>query len=44
MVNINIQISDELHKKLKIEAITKDASLKDFIIAKLDKKAGSGKK
>jgi len=43
MVNINIQIPDELHKKLKIEAITKDSSLKEHIISKLNKKVSIGK-
>ena len=37
MVNINIQIPDELHKKLKLEAVSKESTLKDLIIGKLSK-------
>jgi predicted HicB family RNase H-like nuclease len=32
MVNINIEIPDELHKKLKLEAVKKDKTLKELII------------
>lgn len=35
MANINIIIPDEIHKKLKIEAIKQDKSLKEVIIHKL---------
>ena len=38
MVNINIQINDDLHKKIKLEAINKDITLKEFIIKKLEDK------
>ena len=38
MVNINIQIPDDLHKKLKLEAINKDTTLKEHIIQKLEDK------
>ncbi len=37
MANINIQIPDELHKKLKFEALRKDLTLKSLIISKLRK-------
>lgn len=36
MVNINIHIPDELHKKLKIEAVKQDSTLKDLIINVLE--------
>lgn len=36
MVNINIKISDELHKKLKLESVKNDTTLKDFIIKILE--------
>ena len=32
MANINIQIPDELHKKIKLNAVKKDISIKDYII------------
>ena len=32
MVNINIQIPDELHKKAKIKCAIDETTLKDFII------------
>lgn len=39
MVNINIHIPDDLHKKLKLEAVKQDSTLKDLIIKALgDKK------
>ncbi len=31
MGNINIEIPDDLHKRLKITAVKKDVTLKDFI-------------
>lgn len=37
MANINIKIPDEVHKKLKIEAIQQDSTLKEIIIQKLTK-------
>jgi len=37
MVNINIEIPDELHKKIKLESVKKDTTLKDYIINILDK-------
>jgi len=36
MVNINISISDELHKNIKIDSTINDLSLKDYIIDILD--------
>ena len=35
MANINIEISLELHKKLKLEAIKRDRTLKEHIIERL---------
>ena len=32
MTRINIELPDELHKKLKIEAVNKDQPLKDYIV------------
>lgn len=32
MVNVNIPISDELHKELKLQALLEDKTLKDYII------------
>jgi hypothetical protein len=39
LVNINIEISEDLHKKLKLASIIKDQSLKDHVIAILEKKS-----
>ena len=36
MTNINIQIPDELHKKIKLNAVKKDISIKDYIIKTLE--------
>jgi hypothetical protein len=36
MVNINIEVPDATYKKVKLEAITKDRTVKDLIIAKLE--------
>ncbi len=41
MANINIQIPDELHKKLKLEAIKTDITLKELIIRKIKEKTAS---
>jgi len=38
MVNINIQIPDDLHKKIKLSAVKEDMSIKDYIIKILDNK------
>ena len=37
MTNINIKIPDEIHKKLKLEAIKRDETLKNIVILKLKK-------
>ena len=37
MVNINIQIPDELHKKLKLKAVEKEITIKDQIIRIIEK-------
>jgi hypothetical protein len=39
LVNINIEISDDLHKKVKLASITHDLTLKDFVIKVLEKKS-----
>lgn len=39
MVNINIEISEELHKKIKLASILQDITLKEYVIKVLDKKA-----
>jgi predicted HicB family RNase H-like nuclease len=36
MANINIEIPDDLHKELKINAAEKDSTLKELIIAILE--------
>lgn len=37
MTNINIEIPDELHKKIKITSIKKDMTIKELIIDTLKK-------
>jgi predicted HicB family RNase H-like nuclease len=44
MVNINITLPDELHKKLKVAAAMSDNSLKDFINNALEKKMSKRKR
>ena len=39
MVNINIEIPEELHKKLKFSCALKDQTLKDHIIRILEEKS-----
>jgi len=39
MVNINIEIPEELHKKVKLASIMQDLTLKDYIIKVLEQKA-----
>jgi len=39
MVNINIEISDELHKKIKLASIMQDITLKEYVVKVLEKKA-----
>jgi predicted HicB family RNase H-like nuclease len=38
LVNINIEIPDELHKKIKVHCALNDITLKDFIIDTLNSK------
>jgi hypothetical protein len=38
MVNINIPITDSLHRQLKISSITKQKTLKQYIILCLEQK------
>jgi hypothetical protein len=39
LVNINIEISEELHKKIKLASIKQDLTLAGYVIKALDKKA-----
>jgi len=36
MANINIELSDEIYKKIKLSAIMQDMTVKDHIIKKID--------
>ena len=36
-MNLNIELPDELHKKLKLQAVKEDSTLKASIIEKLEK-------
>lgn len=36
MANINIEIPDEVYKKVKLAAIMGDMTVKDFVIKRLD--------
>jgi hypothetical protein len=36
MVNINIEIPDEIYKKVKVDAIIQDKTAKDYITQKID--------
>jgi predicted HicB family RNase H-like nuclease len=36
MANLNIEIPDELHKRLKLSALLRDATLKKHVIAILE--------
>ncbi|MDD9952901.1 MAG: hypothetical protein OXR66_01030 [Candidatus Woesearchaeota archaeon] len=38
MVNINIEIPDDLHKQVKLSAITNDTTVKDYIIKQLEER------
>lgn len=40
MVNINIEIPDDLHKKIKLQSVIQDKTLKDFIIKELEEYIG----
>ncbi len=44
MVNINIEIPDELHKKIKIYCAMNDITIKDFVISSLTKNLKSRSK
>ena len=37
MTNINIEIPDDLHKKIKLNAVKEDTSIKEYIIKILGK-------
>ncbi len=39
MVNINIEIPEELHKKLKFSSALKDQTLKDHVVEILEEKS-----
>ena len=39
LVNINIEIPDDLHKKIKLACIVNDVTLKDYILGVLEKKS-----
>jgi predicted HicB family RNase H-like nuclease len=43
MSNINIEIPDDLHKKLKLEAVKEEISLKNLIIDSLQNNLGKKK-
>jgi hypothetical protein len=36
MANINIEIPDDVYKKVKLEAIMADMTVKDLVIKKID--------
>jgi len=38
MTRINIELPEELHKKIKIDCAVKDTTIKDYIKEVLDKK------
>jgi hypothetical protein len=42
LVNINIEISEELHKKIKLASIMQDITLKDHVIKILERAANQG--
>ena len=47
MVNINIEISNDLHRKLKLTSVVRDVTLKDYVIDVLERRisrAGKRKK
>ena len=39
MVNINIELPEDLHKKLKVQALMNDKPIKDYFIEILEKHA-----
>lgn len=44
MVNLNIELPDEVHKSLKVQAINEDKTLKELIVLKLASALDGGKK
>ena len=38
MVNINIEIPDEIHKKAKLKSVIEEVTLKQFIIKSIEEK------
>jgi len=38
MTNINIEIPDELHKKIKIQCAVDETTLKDYIVSAVEEK------
>ena len=38
MVNVNIEIPDELHKRAKVKCAISEITLKDFIIKAIEEK------
>ncbi len=44
MVNINIEIPDELHKKIKVYCAMNNITIKDFVISSLTKNLKSDSK
>jgi|FLOH01.1.fsa_nt_gi hypothetical protein len=43
MTNINIEIAENTHKKIKLKAVLEDLTIKDYIIRALDDKFLRGK-
>lgn len=43
MVNINIIIPDELHKKVKLKCVTNEITLKEFVVKSLERELKHGK-
>ena len=41
MTRVNIELPDELHKKIKIVCAVKETTLKEFIRDRLDKKVNN---
>ncbi|MBW2991064.1 toxin-antitoxin system HicB family antitoxin [Candidatus Woesearchaeota archaeon] len=39
MTNVNIKISEELHRKIKLASIMQDITLKEYVVKVLEKKA-----
>jgi len=37
MTNINVEVPDEIYKKVKVEAVMSDKTVKDLIIEKIAK-------